>query len=136
MISIKKNWRRVPAVAAFVVAIVLASAYIAIDTVATVFGECRAAILDSAQSPNGKKSVIIYRAECGATVGYSTQASLTPTGTSFSFGRYPGFFIVDGTPEVSAHWTSDSEVEISVFPGSERIFKNKENVEGIRIKYL
>jgi len=135
MISIKKNWRHILA-AAFVVALVLTSAYIAIDTIATVFGECRAAILDSVQSPNGKKSVVIYRAECGATVGYSIQASIAPTGAKFSFGRYPAFFIVNHTPVVIARWLGDSEVEISVVPGGEQIFKNEDSVEGIRIKYL
>jgi hypothetical protein len=99
------------------------------------FGECKAVVQDSISSPDGKKSIVIFRNECGETVGYNTQASIASAGNASSPEKNPAFFVVSGTPYIMAKWLGDKAVEINVAIGDGKVFKSDPNVGDIKVEY-
>jgi hypothetical protein len=99
------------------------------------FGACKTVVRNSMPSPDGTKSIVIFGKECGATVGFNTQASISTTGSSFSPEKSDAFFAISGEHVVSAKWLGDSTVEISSIPEKERVFKSEQRVGDIRITY-
>jgi hypothetical protein len=89
------------------------------------FGACKTVVRSSIPSPDGTKSIVIFGKECGATVGFNTQASIAPTDSPFSTEKSPAFFAISGEHVVIAKWLGDSTVEISSIPKGERVFKTR-----------
>jgi hypothetical protein len=87
------------------------------------FGECKLIVRSSVPSPNGKKSLVIFGKECGAAVGFNTQASIAPAGSSFSAQKNPAFFVVSGLHVGMARWLGDDAIEIALIPGGDRVFR-------------
>jgi hypothetical protein len=42
------------------------------------FDPCETVVHNSISSPDGSKSIVVFEKECGATVGFNTQASIAP----------------------------------------------------------
>jgi hypothetical protein len=99
------------------------------------FGACKTVVHNSIPSPDGHKSIVIFEKQCGATVGFNTQASIAPAGRSFSYEGNLAFFVVSGTPEVVAKWLGDNVVEMAVVPKEGEIFKSEQTVGDIKIMY-
>src|ERR1700732_3680011 len=98
-------------------------------------GACKPVVRSSVPSPDGTKSIVIFGKECGATVGFNTQASIAPIGSSFSTEKSPAFFAISGVHVVIAKWLGDSTVEISSIPKGERVFKSEPRVGDIKVAY-
>jgi hypothetical protein len=62
------------------------------------FARCKTVVRNLIPSPDGHKSIVIFEKECGATVGFNTQASIAPASRSFSPEENPPFFVSSGTP--------------------------------------
>jgi hypothetical protein len=73
-------------------------------------------------------SIVVFRKQCAATVPYSTQASIAPSGIAFSAEKIPAFFVVAGTPAVTANWLSNNAVEISAIPNGGKVFRSQQSV--------
>ena len=99
------------------------------------FGECRILRLTSIPSPDGSKSVITFRKECGATVPDSTHASIASTDASFSPAETLPFFSVRGDQNVVATWSGEHAVRIGLIPGGDTFYKRALNVGDIKIEY-
>jgi hypothetical protein len=99
------------------------------------FGECANVVRASIPSPNGSKSVVVFRQECGATVPYNTQASIVPIGEAPSPGKHSAFFVTSGTPELLVTWIGDSAVEIALIPGGGHVFRSEPNASDVKIVY-
>ena len=99
------------------------------------FGECKTDIRRTISSPNGKKSLVIFGKECGATVGFNTQMSIASAGGPFSPEKNPAFFVTSGLHVVMASWLGDGAVEIAVIPGGDEIFKREQNVGDVKVVY-
>jgi hypothetical protein len=97
------------------------------------FGVCKTVVHNSIPSPDGHKSIVIFEKQCGATVGFNTQASIAPAGSSFSSQGNPAFFVVSDTPEVVAKWLGDNVVEMAVVPRGGKVFKSEQTVGDIKI---
>jgi hypothetical protein len=67
------------------------------------FGSCKTEVLSTIPSPDGSRSVVIFSKQCAATVRYSTQASVAPSGLTSPADKIPAFFIISGTPAVRAN---------------------------------
>ncbi|MBQ1497088.1 MAG: hypothetical protein IIZ38_02120 [Sphingomonas sp.] len=104
---------------------------------------CRNEIVARADAPGGALSAVLFRRDCGATTGLSTQVSILPGGEAPA-GR-GNVFIADsghGTPRRSgwggpwaqARWLGAGHLEVRYAPGS-RIFLKREAVPGVRISY-
>jgi hypothetical protein len=99
------------------------------------FGACKTVVRSSIPSPDGTKSIIIFRKECGATVGFNTQVSIAPTDSSFSSEKSPAFFAISGEHVVMAKWSGNSTVEISSVPEKETVFKSDQRAGDIKVVY-
>ena len=99
------------------------------------FGSCKTVVLSTVPSPDGKKSVVIFRKQCNATVPFSTQASMAPVGLALPAEKIPAFFIISGTPAVTANWLENSSVELGFNAAGEKIFRNQQSVGDIKIGY-
>jgi hypothetical protein len=126
------SWIVIPVAA--VCAIVTAAA-LNIEYFMNGFGACKTVVRSSIPSPDGTKSIVIFGKECGATVGFNTQASIAPIGSSFSTEKSPAFFAISGEHVVIAKWLGDSTVEISSIPKGERVFKSEPRVGDIKVAY-
>jgi hypothetical protein len=124
-------WTVIPvfAVCAVIAVVALGIAYFVID-----FGACKTVVRSSVPSPDGNKSIVIFEKECGATVGFNTQASIAPAGNSFSPDKNPAFFAISGEQSVMARWLENSAVEITVIPGGQ-VFRSEQSVGDIKIVY-
>jgi hypothetical protein len=99
------------------------------------FGECKTVVRSSIPSPDGSKSIVIFGKECGATVGFNTQASITPAGDSFSSERNPAFFVISGLHAVMARWLGDDAIEIALIPGGDKVFRSEPTVGDVKVVY-
>ena len=99
------------------------------------FGACTNAVLNTIASPDGNKVVVIFRKECNATVPYSVQASLAPAGLDSPAEKVPPFFVVRGTPVVTAEWHGNRSVSLAAIPAGGQVFRSQESVGDIKIEY-
>jgi hypothetical protein len=99
------------------------------------FGACDNAVLNTIASPDGSKVIVIFRKQCNATVPDSTQASLASAALGSPAEKVPPFFVIAGTPTITADWRGDRSVEIAVIPAGGKIFRNQASVGDIKIEY-
>jgi hypothetical protein len=125
-------WIIIPAVAACA-GIVGGALYI--DYFMSGFGVCKTDVRRSIPSPDGKKSLVIFGKECGATVGLNTQISIAPAGGSFSPERNPAFYAASGLHIVMAKWLGDGAVEIALIPGGGKVYRSEPSVGGVKVTY-
>jgi hypothetical protein len=114
---------------------VIAGGALSVVSTGSIFGSCKTAVLDTIPSPDGSRSIVIFRKQCTVTVPDSTQASVAPAGVAFSAEKIPAFFIVAGTPAISANWLTGNKVEIAVTPGGGKVFRSQQSVGDIEIAY-
>jgi hypothetical protein len=127
--------RRLGGLAVVILLILFSGAYLYFDYMAEIFGECRIVRLTTIPSPDGSKSVVTYRKECGATVPFSSHASIAPAGALFSPEGAPPFFSVRGNQDILAAWNGEQIVRIGLIPGATKAYKRDESVGNIRIEY-
>jgi hypothetical protein len=125
-----RRWRIGPVAIA---GAVVAAGALSVASLGTVFGTCKTTVLNTVPSPDGHRSIVIFSKQCAATVPYSTQASLAPSGIAFSADKIPAFFVVAGTPAVTANWLGNDAVEISAVPNSGKVFRSQQTVGDITI---
>ena len=92
---------------------------------------CNNDLLETISSPSGGRKIVIFQRDCGATTGFSTQASLLPVGDPL---RGSGnVFIADtdhgkapsgpgGGPQLAARWIGDDTLELRYHPQA-RVFR-------------
>jgi hypothetical protein len=114
---------------------VIAGGALSVAYTDSLFGACKTDILDTIPSPDGSRSVVVFRKQCAAAVPYSTQASVAPAGAAFSAERIPAFFIVAGTPAISADWRGNNKIEMAVTPAGGKVFRNQQSVGDIEVAY-
>ncbi len=102
---------------------------------ASAWAPCQTIVRQSISSPHGSSSIVVFGRECGATVGFNTQVSIVPSGSSFSAEKYPAFFVTSGLQVVMATWLDESAVEIAIIPGAEKVSRREDHVGDIKIIY-
>jgi hypothetical protein len=127
--------RRLIGVAVVLLLGVLFSALLYTDYVVGKFGECDIVRLTDVPSPDGSKSVVTYRKECGATVPDSTHASIVSSGAPFSPESAAPFFSVRGLQDIQAAWIGEQTVRVGLIPGANTFYKRNQYVGNIRIEY-
>ena len=96
-------------------------------------------------SPDGARKVVIFQRDCGATTGFSTQASLLAVGVKKPSGG-GNLFVADtghgaapaaawGGPELVVRWKGPRAV-ILEHNRLARVFKAERHVEDIEVQYL
>jgi hypothetical protein len=112
--------------------------------VVTLAGACGNDLIRTLASPDGGRKLVIFQRDCGATTGFSTQASLLPAGDRL---RGSGnLFIADtdhgkapsgpgGGPQLAARWIAKDTLELRYHPRA-RIFRADSVQQGITIRYV
>lgn len=101
----------------------------------SIFGECETDVRRTISSPNGKKSLVVFGRDCGATTGYNTQLSIAPAGGPFAPEKNPAFFIASGLHDVTARWLGDNAVEITGDARGSKIFRSEPNAGDVKVVY-
>jgi hypothetical protein len=108
------------------------------------FGGCGNDLLETVTSPSGGRKLVIFQRDCGATTGFSTQASLLPAGDPLrgsgnvfiadtDHGKAPGG--PGGGPQLAARWIAEDTLELRYHPQA-RIFRADSVQRGITIRYV
>jgi hypothetical protein len=93
---------------------------------------CENEVLNVARSPDGRHSAFVYRRDCGATTGFSTQVSLE-AGVG-PLPAEPGNVLVLGDEPVSVRWLGAGRLLIAYPRGARAAFQERER-DGVRIEY-
>jgi hypothetical protein len=95
-------------------------------------------------APNGQRDLIVFERSCGATTGFSTQATLVQSGREIPSGA-GNVFIADtdhgaapaaphGGPQLNVAWETDAELRLSHHPNA-RVFLAVEQLEEVTFIY-
>eukprot|EP00456_Euglypha_rotunda_P093773 TRINITY_DN9916_c0_g1_i1.p2 TRINITY_DN9916_c0_g1~~TRINITY_DN9916_c0_g1_i1.p2 ORF type:complete len:150 (+),score=1.70 TRINITY_DN9916_c0_g1_i1:204-653(+) len=106
---------------------------------------CENSVLADIPSSTGPFRVVVFERSCGATPGFSTQASLLRVGAQLP-DTAGNIFIADtnhgqapagpgGGPEVSVSWSADSSVTLSHHSAA-RVFKAISGFDGVKIRVV
>ena len=104
-------------------------------------------ILEKNISPDGSYIIYVFSRDAGATTGFNTQVSIIKNKMIFE-NKEGNVFICDsnngkasgnneymkGGPRLRFNWTDNGNLEI-YYPKGARIFKNKEKIDSIILKY-
>ena len=105
---------------------------------------CGNEIISEFPSPEGNKKVVVFQRDCGATTGFSTQASIlgndqvlkNESGNLFASDTNHGAAPSGqgGGPALSVEWHSKDSVLLSFHPNA-RVFKKEAEIDGVRVSY-
>ncbi|WP_043605496.1 hypothetical protein [Novosphingobium sp. Rr 2-17] len=106
-------------------------------------GTCQNTVASSSLSPKGNLAAVLFRRDCGATIGFSTQISILrsddkPTGGGNAFiadddhgaarvGSWEG-------PWADVKWVAPDHLLIR-YAAKSRLFQRSDSVSGVRITY-
>jgi hypothetical protein len=106
--------------------------------------ECGNTLLSRLPSPDGKRELVVYERNCGATTGFSTQASVLRS--SDSLPQDPNSFVVidsdhgrapsgpGGGPILVGLWTGNDSLLVQ-FDRRARVFTQKRKMRGVTIHF-
>ena len=114
---------------------VIGGGVLSVDYTHNSFGACTNIVLNTIASPDGGRVLVIFRKQCNATVPDSMQASLAPANLDSPAEKVPPFFVIGGTPTITAEWRGNRSVSIAVIPAGGKVFRRQESVGEITIEY-
>jgi hypothetical protein len=105
---------------------------------------CANEVLAEIASPDDRRAVIVFERTCGATTGFSTQASLLRKGTPLP-NEAGNLFIADsghgaapanpgGGPALEVIWRSPQSLLLRPRPKA-RVFKAMRDLDGVHVTY-
>jgi len=96
-------------------------------------GLCRNEIGHEEYSPDRKLKAVVFKRDCGATTGFTTQVSLLG-----SAERLPdeagNVFIADGDPKIRVLWQSNNEVLVR-FPPETKVHLKQNQAARVSVRY-
>ena len=106
---------------------------------------CGNSLLGEYPSPDRTRKLVVFQRDCGATTGFSTQASLLRGGSDLA-NEAGNVFVSDtnhgaapsgpgGGPNLGVYWESPTVVRLSYHPAT-RVSKSVANLEGVSIRYV
>lgn len=108
-------------------------------------GMCANQVIKEVVSPDGKRKVVLFRRDCGATTDFSTQASVLTVGTSLpndggnvfsadsNHGRAPSGR--GGGPALAVSWVGPNELVIE-HAAAARVFKAEPSIGETRVRFV
>lgn len=106
---------------------------------------CGNEVISESPSPDGTKRLVVFQRDCGATTGFSTQASVLPAKVPLP-NEKGNLFISDtdhgaapsglgGGPSVTVTWESAQSVALTYHP-KVRVFKSESDAGGVQVRYV
>ena len=122
----------------------LASLTLFLSSCINLAGDCSNVLLNEVRSPSVKLKAAIFRRDCGATTGFSTQVSILPADKKLP-NEGGNIFVADtdhgkapsgpgGGPEVEARWISENELLIK-HDSRAGVFHSQHVLENVTIRY-
>jgi 2-keto-4-pentenoate hydratase/2-oxohepta-3-ene-1,7-dioic acid hydratase in catechol pathway len=109
------------------------SALVLLFGLAGCFGDiCVNEVREELVSPDGKKKIVVFTRNCGATTGFNTQASVLEKTEKLPEEGGTAFIVDKGAAKVS--WKKDGSILV-ILDGSARVLKKEPSVRGISIEY-
>jgi hypothetical protein len=96
--------------------------------------ECGNEIVQTVASPSGVHKAVVFRRDCGATTGFTTQLSIIAADDSLPDDA-GNLLIADDLFPISIRWLSARRVEIAASPPS-RVYKQRVSVDGVVASYV
>lgn len=96
--------------------------------------DCNVAVRNVIPSLDKTLSAVVFEMECGATVAFNTQVSISPFGEPFSREVTPPFFVISGQVAPAVVWVGDKMIEIHI-PVGATVFRGDVIVNGISVIY-
>jgi hypothetical protein len=104
---------------------------------------CQNSAISTADAPTGELQSVLFRRDCGATMGFSSQVSVTHKGEAPSGAG--NAFVADtdhdaasaaswGGPWVELRWLSPHSLLIR-YDAKARVFSRNESVSGVTVSY-
>ena len=84
-------------------------------------------------SPDGQLKLVVFRRDCGATTGDSTQISVLRADQPLP-NEAGNVLIVAGEPALTARWRDRRQINISRL-GVTKVFKREPKVKDVKISY-
>ena len=101
-------------------------------------GICANTVLQTRQSPDGALKAVVFRRECGATTGPSTQVSILPVESPPVPKGVGNTFISDQAgqvvPEVIVGWSGPRTLHVR-YAVQLRVFVKKTSQAGVDVEY-
>jgi hypothetical protein len=105
---------------------------------------CQSTVLSVSESPNAKARAYILENNCGATVDYARQVTLThdatppKPGLTESVAEKGTVCRAGGQPDISLVWKSDDSLTVfyHLENPSDRIFRHDSTWEGISVEFI
>ncbi|MBL9172799.1 MAG: hypothetical protein JNL10_04630 [Verrucomicrobiales bacterium] len=94
--------------------------------------ECVNDVRQVVDSPDGRKKIVVFSRNCGATTGFSTQVSILESMQTLPDQGGNAFIADKGTAKVS--WKANGDILVLLDPGV-RVFKKERTVSGVSIEY-
>lgn len=106
---------------------------------------CGNSLLGEYPSPDRARKLVVFQRDCGATTGFSTQASLVRVGAGLA-NEIGNVFVSDtnhgaapsgpgGGPYLGVLWQSPTIVQLSYHPAT-RVSKSETKLDGVSISYV
>ncbi|TBR17307.1 MAG: hypothetical protein EPO57_09325 [Chitinophagaceae bacterium] len=106
---------------------------------------CANGLISELSSPDGGKRLVVFQRDCGATTGFSTQASVLPSSTPLP-NKGGNLYVSDtnhgaapsgpgGGPNLKVTWISNQSVVLTHHPNV-RVLKSEAEVDGVRASYV
>lgn len=93
---------------------------------------CDNQVLQAVVAPGGRHTAFVYRRDCGATTGFSTQVSVEKGAASFP--AEPGTVLVLGDEPAFLTWLGPDRLQITHRRGARPAFQ-EERQDGVQISY-
>ena len=84
-------------------------------------------------SPDRKLKAVVFKRDCGATTGFSTQVSLLGSAEKLR-DEGGNVFIADGDLKIRVQWQSNNEVLVVLPPGT-KVHLKQNQVAGVSVRY-
>ncbi len=106
---------------------------------------CGNEIISQLPSPDGKRKVVVFQRDCGASTGFSTQVSVLAANTPLP-NKGGNLFIADtdhdaapsgpgGGPSVKVVWENAQSIALTHHPRA-RVFEAETEVGGVQARYV
>ena len=106
---------------------------------------CANEVISESSSPDGGKRLVVFQRDCGATTGFTTQASVLASNTPLP-NKGGNLYVSDtnhgaapngpgGGPSLKVTWVSSQSVVLTHHP-KVRVLKSEAEVDGVRASYV
>lgn len=94
--------------------------------------QCENTPRSEAISPDGRRKIVVFSRDCGATTGFNSQGTIVRVGDPYPTSG--GTVFISNQEDVVVTWDLPSLITVRITKGS-HVFKQETLVDGVTIKY-